>query len=729
MTAGWIAALILASALQPVPQGGRVVAQDTGAPIEGAAVSVVGATGVARTGADGRFVWTTAPLTPAVIIVTLPDGRVARPIHLRSAAEGVELTLIVEPAVREALTVTGLSGDIDAASGAAMSRIAAAGIAARHPATLVQVLESVPGTGGIGEGQSAAPAIRGLARGRTLILVDGARATSERRAGANAAFVDPATVASVTVVRGPASVAYGSDAIGGVIALQLESPARDREWRGRAAGSMGAGVPEQAADLEVSTGYGSGAVAAGFRARDFGDYRSARGTVDNSAWRDSGARATWTQALGASLVSARWQSDFGRDLGRPRNDSHAVRLTSPVDDSHRLTLSWQRAVAGAFRHLRVDAFAGTAAYETHQDRFATTAPARPRSLELSRTSHRDVQLRAAAERAVGAARILAGLDLHGRYGLRTIDTGVTFNLAGAETGRTATLSIDDASRTAAGLFADVTVPLARRVRASLGGRVDTVRSQNRGGFWGDRTATNSALAGVASISAAPAAGFVVTAQVARGFRDPTLTDRFHRGPVGRGIIEGNPDLRPETSLQMDVTARLTAGWLQAEASAYRYRVTDLIERYSVNANLFRFRNRGDARFRGIEVSVAALLPHAFSLEAGVQWSRGRDGDTGVPLDDVAPAGVMATARKTFGARVTAWLRAAAYASHRDAGPGEVPVPGYEVGDVGVAWRISKILSVRAVARNVLDEAYPGTAGPRWVHAPGRHASVTASIGF
>ena len=43
----------------------------------------------------------------------------------------------------------------------------------------------------------------------------------------------------------------------------------------------------------------------------------------------------------------------------------------------------------------------------------------------------------------------------------------------------------------------------------------------------------------------------MTAQVARGFRDPILSDRFYRGPVGRGFIEGNPDLKPETSLQFD----------------------------------------------------------------------------------------------------------------------------------------------------------------------------------
>ena len=59
----------------------------------------------------------------------------------------------------------------------------------------------------------------------------------------------------------------------------------------------------------------------------------------------------------------------------------------------------------------------------------------------------------------------------------------------------------------------------------------------------------------------PSAGFSATAQVARGFRDPTLSDRYFRGPTGRGFITGNPDLEPETSLQCDGALRYVAAAL------------------------------------------------------------------------------------------------------------------------------------------------------------------------
>ena len=71
-----------------------------------------------------------------------------------------------------------------------------------------QAVENVAGASTVSEGQSGVPSLRGLARGRTLVLIDGARVTAERRVGPSATYMDPASVAAVEVSRGPGSVAY-----------------------------------------------------------------------------------------------------------------------------------------------------------------------------------------------------------------------------------------------------------------------------------------------------------------------------------------------------------------------------------------------------------------------------------------------------------------------------------------------------------------------------------------
>ena len=112
--------------------------------------------------------------------------------------------------------------------------------------------------------------------------------------------------------------------------------------------------------------------------------------------------------------------------------------------------------------------------------------------------------------------------------------------------------------------------------------------------------------------------------MARGFRDPILSDRFYRGPVGRGFIEGNPDLKPETSLQFDVTARYAAGPVRLAAAGYHYRITDLVERYAATPTLFLLPESRQGGSAGRGGRGAGHAPRGFAIAATAETSRGRD---------------------------------------------------------------------------------------------------------
>ena len=723
----FMAVLSLALSGPATPVGGRVVDARSGTPVAGVEITIVGQRRSVRTDKAGRFMWPITPLLPIEVIAVLPDGRVARPIRLTTLDAGRELTLAIDAAVSQFVTVPGAAPAIDASPAASTTLLTSRDLELRHAQTLSQTLDVVPGVSAISEGQSAVPAIRGLARGRTLILVDGSRASTERRAGANASFLDPGVARTIEVARGPGSVAYGSDAFGGVIVARTRGPDYGTPVRVRFAGTAGGGVPEVRGDLEVSKGYGSGGVLVAVRARDFDDYDAPAGVVTNSGWRDRGVRARWEHVTGAALWSIGWQSDFGRALGRPRSDSDVFLATSPFEDSHRLTASYERASLGGFRNLRFDALFGALRQRTEQDRLPT--PTRPRSVERADLSSREVQLRLTGERVVGRARLHVGADVQGRYGLEALDTTQAYNLAGAVTSETTTVSIDSARRTAVGLFAETDAQVARGFRISGGLRVDAVRNTNAGGFFGDRSVSNAALAGLVAATLTPTDRLTLTGQVARGFRDPILSDRFYRGPVGRGFIQGNPDLRPETSLQFDLAARYVAGPIRLGAAGYHYRITDLVERYAAPATLFLFRNRGRAELRGVELEAQATLPRGLALAVTAEASRGHDGVDGTPLDDVAPAAASVTVRHGVSTRVASYVRIKAIGSHHAAGPSEVPTRRYTNADAGVSWRFTPHLELRGAMRNLLNEAYQSSAGLRWVWAPGRHGSVTIVVAF
>ena len=69
--------------------------------------------------------------------------------------------------------------------------------------------------------------IRGFSAQRVLSLLDGVRFnTAAYRAGATQylGWVEPAAVQRIEVVRGPSSVQYGSDAIGGAVNVLSQRP-------------------------------------------------------------------------------------------------------------------------------------------------------------------------------------------------------------------------------------------------------------------------------------------------------------------------------------------------------------------------------------------------------------------------------------------------------------------------------------------------------------------------
>lgn len=704
---------------------GRVVDAGTGRPIAGAEVTIVGAPGSVRTGADGRFIWPDLPPPPVVFVVLLADGRVGRPIRVTAADAALELRLEVDAGLGEAVTVRGVAPGIDLAPGTSGVVITASDVFLRSPATLAQALEFVPGVSAISEGQGATPAIRGLARGRSVILLDGARVSSERGAGPNGAFLDPATLARIDIARGPGSVAYGSDAFGGVIAARSRLPDPAAGFGVRFAATAGTGVPERRVNVDISRGYGQGALAIGGRWREYEEYESPDGVVPHSGWRDSGARMHWTHTLGATRVFAGWQRDEARDIGRPRNDSNTVVASTPFEKSDRLTVSVERPTLLGWRDVRLHAFAGHAEHRNEQDRLP--APGRPRRVDRADGSASDVQIRLTGRRNSGPVRLHAGADIQGRFGVSATDSAFAYNAAGTLASTIVTASIHNAKRTVTGLFVEADAAIGSRMRVTGGLRGDATRTVNEGGFYGDRSNRNGAVAGVLALAVTPARGLTVVSQFARGFREPTLTDRFSRGPVGRGFIEGNPDLEPETSRQFDVTTRYRAGRFELSGALYRYDIRQLIERYNAGVDLFRLRNRGQAILQGAEIDARFEVTSNLSVEMLAQASRGRDAVDGTPLDDVAPRSVGFILRHSWRQRLSAYVRVTGTARHDRSGPGEVATPGYTLVDAAAVWRVSPMLDVRLTVRNLTDASYYSSAGPRWVWAPGRQAVVTIEV--
>jgi hemoglobin/transferrin/lactoferrin receptor protein len=717
----------IVAAQQPV-LAGRVVDSKTSQPIAGATVTLAGVPGTLKTDNDGRFTWPAAPAPPIQIIVVLPGGQVARPVNI-AAYEPDGVTVPVDALADESVTVIGSAPSITSAPASATTLLSGTQISRRTPENLVQALETVPGVNVVSEGHASVPAIRGLARGRTLVMIDGARVTSERRVGPSATFADPASFEGIDVARGPGSVAYGSDALGGVISVRTRRAEPGSPLQIRGSGTLGAGTPDRRGTVAISKGLPRGGILVQGHLRDVDDWASPvdGDSVFNSGWRDGGVNARVDHQLGGGLFSAGWQGDFGRDIERPRNNSRTVRFYYPYENSNRFTSSYEIAGVAGLQELSLTGFIGTFEQRTDQDRFATTTTGR--SIERADISANDFHVKASGTRGLGIARIELGVDVNGRFGLEAIDTIIRYAPGGEVADRSDNLSVDSARRTDVGAYLQADLPVASMLRLSGGVRGDRVTTKNVSGFFGDRDTSNAAFSGFGSVTAGPFNGVSLTSQLSRGFRDPTISDRYFRGPSGRGFITGNPDLDPETSLQFDVAARYALARTQFAAYFYHYRIEDLVERYSTETDFFFFRNRGRARIQGFELEARTELGAGFGFEGGLSVGRGEALDEVANLDDIAPDSVFVVVRKDFGTRAYSQLRASFLAEDDRPGPSEVVAPGAHIVDLSGGWRFRPGLELRGTIRNLLDDAYFASPDPRWVYAAGRSANVTLAFEF
>lgn len=646
----------------------------------GAQISIVQQSGSARTDADGRFEITPDPQLPATLIVIGSRGEIYPPIYLETFSE----ELRTDPAYRETVTVTtGVAPNIEGTPASAPVVIGGEELEQHKPTHVVESIDAVPGVSVRGEGPAAVPVIRGLAGGRTLLMFDDARIVAERRAGASATFVDPSSLGSVEVSRGPGAVAYGSDAIGGVVHMRPRDPipgspdVRYDVW-----GSFG-GRSERSASLEASMDAFGGAFLASVHGRSAEDAVDAEGDeIVNSQYRDRGAMLRYVRDTSWGRVRTGLMTSLARDIGAPASGSDIT--TYPDERATLATLALDTTTMA----LR----ASLGGYSI------TTTRERPTGIESTAVKARDASLRFTHERAGASSRLVTGADFVTRFNLR------------------ASGSIEDADRYDAGAFASWDGRVGSSVQLAAGGRVDAVATRNDGGYFGDRETNDTAFSGFASTTFGPFAGVTTTLQVASGYREPVLSDRYFRGVSGRGFITGNPDLDPERTLQFDGAVRWTRGGTRAALFVYDYRIRDLVERYRGGQDFF-FRNRGEAEVTGIEAELGTRLAEHFELIVGGAVARGETG-TGDPLDDIAPP-TLNTSVRWAAERASAFVTLSAFARDDRPGPVEVERPGYVDIDAGTGFRVSPWFEVRLVVRNVTNAYRYGSTDAAAALAPGR----------
>lgn len=639
------AAFLLAASTQAQTLTGRVTDSQTGAPLPGATVFLPQLTTGAATDVDGRY---TIPLPApgAYRVVVSFVGYTPRTEAVTVADGSTPYDVALAPAVVEApaLTVTARSRASDVLSTPqSVAVVDARQLQREATGSPLDALADVAGVRLLRTGPSIAkPVIRGLTSQRVLVVNDGVRQEGQGWGDEHGPEIGGANVDGIEVVRGPASLLYGSDALGGVVQT-IQGDLFDLGPLGGEAQATGLTVAQQTAGhVRLGTSldeWGAELRAGGLRSGQVRTPSDALPLIPNTAQEQTSValRAGRQFGEGSHIIAEAGRFDQRLGLFEPDEAEELADLGRFDIGEPYQRVQHDRAVVRSDMRLGADRLEVVGALQQNQRR---------------EFGHEHGAEKLVEEDPALFLRLTTG-TLDARFHHRPI--GRFFGTLGAsgmwqqnETLAEETL-IPGGTTVNGAVYATEQLVLSR-LTLDAGLRLDArqldvdaapdlgVDAQSR---------SYTALTGALGAAYQPRSDLSFAANLGRAYRAPVLQELFGNG-VHEGTLRferGNADLAPETSLAVDGVVRYLSPHVYAEASAfvnmiagYIYpRATAEVDEDS-GFRIYDF-DQADARLVGGEFRVD-IHPHALhglGLHVDGDYTRGDNLDADEPLPFVPPA--------------------------------------------------------------------------------------------
>jgi outer membrane receptor protein involved in Fe transport len=601
-------------------------------------------------------------------------------------------TLKLKPVILDPINVTATREEKGVFETAApVSVVDTVAIREQKPKNASELIRDLPGIdiNGVGANQER-PTIRGQRGQRILLLEDGLRLNNARRQadfGELPAIVDITGVQRVEVVRGPASVLYGSDAIGGVVnMLQNEAPSYGQGDRYR--GNLSFSWRDQGDQLWPSgevygraghIGYGASA-----SYRNTTDYLAPGGSfgdvsfdndvnVNDSGVRDENYGVYLDYAFDENQKIA-FKGDFYRaedagfgyvsnaDLGQP--DDAQIELSYPDQSVDRFTLGYQ----GIQLDLPIaDRIQVSGSYMDNERTFAQNIgifdPFGPgTAIRIQNSNYTDLEgfgVRGEASKLLFGKHLLTyGGDYYhdDSFNRDFSRTQLEFGppeFVPPQVSEDSTPNVPNATYERGGVFAQVDLQLGQRAALIVGGRYqsDKATPKPTDGFGAlPESSKNDQFVGAANLLVEALPSLHLVGNVGTGFRSPNLIELFFDGatPEGGGYQVSNPNLDPETSLNFDLGIKYRRANVAFEGFYFQNEIEDGIRIAQIPDSVvgpfpaFQNVNVEKIRVKGVELLAEWQPVLGFTIGATYTWIDGDDltptSEDGVELDQNNPVG-------------------------------------------------------------------------------------------
>jgi iron complex outermembrane recepter protein len=566
-----------------------------------------------RTAADGKF--SIADVPPgAYHLVVRADGYL--PSRTEVTVQGTPLTSDVRISPELHFTeVTSVSpeGRNQFESFQATNVLGGQELTKEMQGTIGATIENQPGIAlrSFGPGP-ARPVVRGLDGDRVLVVEDGLRMGDlSSQSGDHGVNVNPASASRIEVVRGPATLLYGANAIGGLVnVITNEIPnAPVTRPTGSFTVDGGTGASEGGAAGDVTLGTGHVAVHFSGSGRRSGDFRSPDGDIPNSFTRAGFAEGgvSYTAANGYFGGSYAYdQTHYGIPfVEEGETNLNPRRQVVTLRGEKRNMTGFFDGFRGSFgvRRYRHD--------EKDGEEIATAFKNNTTELEL--LAHHKVLGR-----------------MKGSIG------GTFLTRAFSAEGEEALSAPVDQKGFAAYVYEEVAA--SPHAQIQFGGRVEHASFDPTE----DEARDFTTLSGSVGLLLLPNDATTIAFSLARAARNPALEELYFHGPhAGNNAFEnGDPNLGSEHALGFDASLRWRAARATGEITYFFNKIDNFIFRElsgEVEDGLLEtFFVQSDAKLQGFESHVDLQVAPTLWLEGGLDYVHGELTALDKPLPRMPP---------------------------------------------------------------------------------------------
>jgi iron complex outermembrane recepter protein len=644
---------------------GTVIDSASRQPIAGAGVQVIGWSVGATTDSLGRY-HVAATLPPAVSVIVRRIGYIPATLRadLSHGSALLNVALVARPQTLEAMRVHADSAAMFLRADQATASMNAEDIQKERGQTLGETIKALPGVSLIQYGPSIAkPVVRGLHSQRIATVNAGVPQEGQQWGGEHAPEIDAFAANEIEVIRGPGTILYGSNALGGVVRVVPRPLPTAGGVRGEVSTNVfsnnrqGAGsMFLEGANLRLPV-LGALGWRAQLSARRAGDAETPRYYLPNTGFKelDYNAAIGMVRGWGSSEVD---YSHFGTDLGL-----YIGAHVGNLDDLN-------RAMQDPYTTQRFAYDVGKPNQQVRHDLVAwRTQLSLPRAsrMEVSYGFQHNVRQEFdnhgfasfGSRPAFGLELYTHSLDVQYHHPPAGPFSG-TIGVAGMRQGNLSpgrSFLIPQYRLYSGGVFALEQLTLSR-LTVTAGAR-DDYRWQHAYQYGApvvvspDDQRSYNGFSGSLGASYQLTANWSLASTLSRAWRPPNVNERFSQG-VHHGTAQyeiGDSTLVPERALNGDVTLRHLGARTRLEVSTYRNRIDDFIYlrprdpvvtvRGTYPAYSYA---HTDARLQGVELT-GQIEPAAWlSLYANANVVRGTDRLTGEPLFDM-PADRLTTSAR------------------------------------------------------------------------------------